>query len=254
LDGRSESVENILFDLLLPFDELIFLFLFYSSSVFFGLPFPPGFRGVMSHVIGVISDDWGRREIPPMKRYRRRKCWHCGELFHPDARNLRHQHYCSKPACRKASKAASQRRWLGKAQNRDYFRGAANVQRVRAWRTAHPGYWKRSQRQTPPALQEDSLRQSIDLKGKSPTLTRLALQDLFGDQAVVLIGLIANLTGLAQQDDIVKTGHRLQQLGRDILTGVSGAEGGCDAQTPAGPFPGAPGPPAVQLDRSASGT
>ena len=110
------------------------------------------------------------------------------------------------------------------------------MQRVRAWRSAHPGYWKRSQRQTPPALQEDSLRQSVDLKGKSPTLTTLALQDLFGDQASVLIGLIANLTGLAQQEDIVKTGHRLQQLGRDILTGVSGAEGGCDAKTSVGPL------------------
>lgn len=106
-----------------------------------------------------------------MKRYRKRKCRHCRELFHPDARNLRHQHYCSKPACRKASKASSQRRWLGKAQNRDYFRGAANVQRVRAWRAAHRAYWKRADRQRPLALQEDSLTQSIELKGKSPTLT-----------------------------------------------------------------------------------
>ena len=129
-----------------------------------------------------------------MKRYRRRKCRHCGELFRPDPRNLRHQHYCSKPACRKASKAASQRRWLGKAQNRDYFRGAANVQRVRVWRATHPGYWRRSQRQEAPALQEDSSSQAIDRSGKSPTLTALALQDLFGAQAFVLIGLIANLT------------------------------------------------------------
>jgi hypothetical protein len=207
----------------------------------------------MSHVIGVVSDDWGRKEAPPMKRYRRRKCRHCGELFGPDPRNLRHQHYCSKPPCRKASKADSQRRWLGKAPNRDYFRGAANVQRVRTWRAAHPGYWKRSQPQTRSALQADSLRQSIDLKGKSPTLTGSALQDLFGAQAFVLIGLIANLTGLAQQEDIVQTGHRLQQLGQDILSGVCGAEGGCDAKTSVGPFPGAPGPPAVQLGRSAPG-
>ena len=148
----------------------------------------------MPPAIGVISDDWGNRETPPMKRYRRRKCRHCGELFRPDPRNLRHQHYCSKPACRKASKAASQRRWLGKAQNRDYFRGAANVQRVRVWRATHPGYWRRSQRQEAPALQEDSLSQTIDRSGKSPTLTALALQDLFGAQAFVLIGLIANLT------------------------------------------------------------
>ena len=91
-----------------------------------------------------------------MKRHRRRKCRHCRELFLPDPRNLRHQHYCSKPECRRASKAASQRRWLSKPANRDYFRGAANVQRVRAWRAAHPGYWQRTGPQTGIALQEDS--------------------------------------------------------------------------------------------------
>jgi len=49
-----------------------------------------------------------------MKRGTRRKCLCCGSLFRPDPRNRRHQRYCSQPACRKASKAASQRRWLSK--------------------------------------------------------------------------------------------------------------------------------------------
>ena len=62
----------------------------------------------------------------------RRKCRHCGQLFRPDPRNVRHQRYCSAPACRRASKAASQRRWLAKAANRDYFRGPEHVARVRA--------------------------------------------------------------------------------------------------------------------------
>ncbi|MFN0302698.1 MAG: hypothetical protein ACKVQU_20375 [Burkholderiales bacterium] len=47
-----------------------------------------------------------------MKRARSRKCLCCGELFPPDARTLRHQRHGAKPACRKASKAASQCRWL----------------------------------------------------------------------------------------------------------------------------------------------
>jgi hypothetical protein len=135
-----------------------------------------------------------------MKRYRRRKCLHCHDLFCPDPRNLRHQRYCSKPACRRASKTASQRRWLSKAQNRDYFRGAENVQRVRQWRAVHPGYWKRASPQTGVALQEDSLAQPIENKGKSPTLAELALQDLLRAQPLVLIGLIANLTGTALQE------------------------------------------------------
>ena len=135
-----------------------------------------------------------------MKKHRRRKCLHCRELFRPDSRNLRHQRYCSKPQCRKASKAASQRRWLAKAQNRDYFRGAANVERVRAWRAAHPGYWRRPGAQSTSALQDASSVQPIEPHEKSPTLAALALQDLLCAQPVVLIGLIANLIGTAQQE------------------------------------------------------
>ena len=95
-----------------------------------------------------------------MKRQRRRKCLHCLDLFRPDPRNLRHQRYCSSPECRQASKAASQRRWLANAENRDYFRGAANVQRVQVLRAAHPGYSKRAASPVDSALQEDSCKYS----------------------------------------------------------------------------------------------
>ncbi|HXJ61567.1 MAG TPA: hypothetical protein VNU68_33405 [Verrucomicrobiae bacterium] len=72
----------------------------------------------------------------------RRKCRCCCKFILPDARTTDRQHYCSKPACRQASKAASQRRWLSKAGNGDYFRGADQVRRVQLWRQSHPGYWK----------------------------------------------------------------------------------------------------------------
>jgi hypothetical protein len=135
-----------------------------------------------------------------MRQHRRRKCRHCGDWFRPDPRNLRHQRHCTKPECRSASKAASQRRWLDKPQNRDYFQGAANVERVRAWRAAHPGYWRRPRAQSAPALQEDFLAQAIEAHGQSPILAEIALQDVFCAQPVVLIGLIANLTGSALQE------------------------------------------------------
>ena len=51
----------------------------------------------------------------------KRKCKHCQTFFDPDPRSAGRQRYCSKPACRQASKAASQRRWLQKPDNRDYF-------------------------------------------------------------------------------------------------------------------------------------
>ena len=75
-----------------------------------------------------------------MGQERRRTCASCGESFTPDPRNARHQRYCGQPACRAASKRASQAKWLAKPENRNYHRGAAALARVQAWRQAHPGY------------------------------------------------------------------------------------------------------------------
>jgi hypothetical protein len=88
---------------------------------------------------------------PPPKR----KCKHCRTFFAPDPRHVRHQRSCAQPACRQASKAASQRRWYQQPHNRDYFRGPTQVERVRQWRQAHPGYWRHQGPRSPTALQED---------------------------------------------------------------------------------------------------
>ena len=170
-----------------------------------------------------------------MTRSRRRKCRHCGQLFQPDPRNRYHQRYCSAEACHRASKAASQRRWLRKAKNRDYFRGPENVERVRQWRATHPGYWRRGRSVIGRALQEDSLTQPIDQNKNSDVLVHSALQDLLAAQPTVLIGLIANLTGSTQQDLIASTGRRLQQLGRDILSAGHPLQGAVDEQTSVNP-------------------
>src|SRR6516164_6595899 len=123
----------------------------------------------------------------------RRKCKCCHRLFRPDPRNRRHQQYCSAPACRAASKAASQARWLAKPENQSYFRGPVHVARVQAWRSRHPGYWRKGRRADP------------------------ALQEVLSAQPAVLIGLIAHLVGTPLQDDIVRTTGRLLRLGKDIL-------------------------------------
>ena len=146
----------------------------------------------------------------------RRKCKHCGALFHPDPRNLRHQRYCSEPACRAASKTASQRRWLAKPENQSYFRGPVHVSRVRAWRATHPGYWrKRSLKQV--ALQDDSMRQVIEPTAETVKSASAPLQEIISAQPAVLIGLIAHITGSPLQEDIAFTSRRLLQMGRDIL-------------------------------------
>lgn len=95
-----------------------------------------------------------------MTRCRQRKCRNCGQLYEPDPQNRRHQRYCSQPACRQASKTASQARWRASPKGRDYFRGPANVLRVQAWRKAHPGYWRR-RRKKQDALQDHGLAQRL---------------------------------------------------------------------------------------------
>ena len=43
-------------------------------------------------------------------------------------------------------KEASQKRWLRKPENQNYFRGPENVRRVQEWRIANPGYSCRKKR------------------------------------------------------------------------------------------------------------
>ena len=154
-----------------------------------------------------------------MTHGRRRKCLCCEELFRPDPRNLRHQRYCSRPACRSASHKASQHRWLTRPDNRNYFRGPEHVARVQAWRQTRPGYWRRTEGNSPAALQDDSLTQVIETPSKSRSFSKRALQEVLADQPTVLIGLIAYLTDSALQEDIASTSRRLLQLGQDILGG-----------------------------------
>ena len=144
------------------------------------------------------------------------KCLCCGEIFTVDVRNRGRQKYCPKRACRAAGKAARQRRWLGKPENRDYFSGPEHVQRVRVWRVEHPGYWRAHRRGRRVALQDALALQVIE----SPKdLARRALQDALRSQGPVLIGLIAHLSDSALQDDIASTTRRLLELGQDILSG-----------------------------------
>ena len=151
-----------------------------------------------------------------MDRGDRRKCKCCLKLFRPDPRNRHHQRYCSVPACRAASKAASQVRWRAKPENQGYFRGPVNVARVRAWRSRHPGYWRKGRR-AGVALQDVSMAQPIGSAITRDAVAGSPLQEFLTAQPAVLIGLIAHLVGTPLQDDIVRAADRLLQLGQDIL-------------------------------------
>lgn len=144
------------------------------------------------------------------------KCLCCGEIFTVDRRNRGRQKYCPKEGCRAAGKAARQRRWRDKPDNQDYFRGPEHVARVRAWRAAHPGYWRSHRRGRGVALQDVLVPQVVD---KTKDFAARALQDALRLQGPVLTGLIAHLSGSALQDDIATTARGLLQLGQDILSG-----------------------------------
>ena len=187
-----------------------------------------------------------------MTRTRRRKCRHCGQLYDPDPRNRYHQRYCRQPACRRASQAASQRRWRAAPKGRDYFRGPANRLRVRLWRAAHPGYWRR-RRQKSRALQDLCRPQVLVPPEDTFPLAASALQDVILTQGLALTGLVAQLTGSALQEHIASTTHRLIRLGRQIQ-GPSNQRP-ADGRDQTRPVPGATAACAapVQLDRPPPG-
>jgi hypothetical protein len=181
---------------------------------------------------------------------------HCKKIFVPDYRNQGRQKYCSTPECQAASKQASQQQWLSKPGNRDYFRGPENIQRVQEWRAAHPGYWKRRPRKPRGTLQETCSAQvtvSEELPQKqAPQVSRPALQDLCEVKTPLLVGLIAQFTDTALQEDIVAYTRRLIARGQDILDQPSRklAKGTSVYDAKENPAPGTPaaGAGAVQLD------
>ena len=151
---------------------------------------------------------------------KKRNCLHCNELFSPDPRNIYHQKYCSKPQCRKASKAAAQSRWLSSSKGEGYFSGKDNIERVQKWRKDHPGYSKRTGGKPVQPLQDLLNPQSVENKqdmGNTEISVFRTLQDLCMPQPALFIGLIASLTGNTLQDDIVKTARRFIDSGQDIL-------------------------------------
>jgi hypothetical protein len=138
-------------------------------------------------------------------------------MFLPDARNRRHQQYCAKDDCRKSSKAARQVRWLAKPENRDYFSGSANCERVRQWRLANPGYSRRKTTARPVALQDVSIPQPVENRPPVPSCTPFPLQDDLLLQPALIVGLIAVLTGHVLQDDLVPSIRLFISRGLDIL-------------------------------------
>ena len=146
------------------------------------------------------------------------KCLHCRTIHTSEPRNRGRQRYCPEPECRRASEASSRRRWTLRPENQNYFREAENTERVRQWRKAHPGYWRKKKPAGEDALQEtceaqESVNESV-AHAKAPD----ALQDICFLQPALLVGLISILVGSALQEDIARQAKNFLARGQDILT------------------------------------
>ena len=162
------------------------------------------------------------------------KCLHCREFFIPCPNSRHTQRYCAKAECRKASKAAAQAKWLNKPENRSYFRGPENVERVQRWRECHPGYWRNKRSSRPDALQDlalsevsqnqpitlngiDHVAEDFSLQELSRTTNGDALQDLACVQVPLLAGVVSLLIGDALQDRFATFTRELVDRGKRVL-------------------------------------
>jgi len=187
---------------------------------------------------------------------KKKMCPHCNLLFPPDARNGNRQKFCCKtPECRKASKKDSQKRWLEKPDNLDYFRSEQNCKRVEDWRKNHPGYWRNKSSKKASPLQDIITTEPIENKSDTSKLDFGPLQDIINAQPVVILGLIANIAGIALQDDIAITVRHLLQLGLDIINQPSNCKGEHHGiQTTHFPPAGPKGSQTIQLAGSSPGS
>ncbi len=187
-----------------------------------------------------------------MRKIKKKKCRNCKRLFIPDHRNRKRQKYCDREPCKKASKAVSQKKWLSKPENKDYFRSPDNVERVQVWRQNNPGYWKRTKRSI--ALQDSLTTQGVENKEDNVQIDVQPLQEPLTAQSPVIIGLISNLIGSALQDDIANTLLRMQQSGQEILFFKTQNQGGThDCKKPDFKTKNPEDTQQLQLDRSPAG-
>ena len=126
------------------------------------------------------------------------------------------QRFCHQDACKRASRALSQRQWLSKPQNRDYFTGPVNTERGRQWRKANPGYWRKRR-----APQKNAQQDLIDtylayVEDVACSDSRTSLQDFIKAQTAIMVGFASILVGSAQQDEIANFLRSCLSRGGDV--------------------------------------
>jgi hypothetical protein len=177
------------------------------------------------------TGSWPSRATRMAKPRFKRVCRHCHKPFIPDWRNRHRQFYCRKPACRKARKAASQRRWH--ARNPDHFKHPKHAERVRLWRerrrrrTAHAPLTDACIEAREPVTDDSNPRGGEREPAVSAPLLQdrfEALQDFIVRNPFVL-ALLRHLFGCSLKDDIEAKVRELVEMGAQVQRGFSGGGG-----------------------------
>ena len=142
------------------------------------------------------------------------KCQNCAGFYVPDVRNAGRQKYCQKPECRKRSKVVAQAKWRGTPGNKDVD---DDQRRVREWRAANPGYWRRKGSRGVVALRDLLNPQLAISKQEAKQDEPVALQDLLKSQDPLVLGLVMHVADIALRDDIAGMAQRLITKGRAIM-------------------------------------
>ena len=96
------------------------------------------------------------------------------------------------------------------------------MERVREWRAAHPGYWKRTKKKEKGPLQNAmKLPGLADLREDKASLdggcVTKRIPSLLREQSPVVVGLIAQMTGCTLQNAILEMTEKLFEKGRAVI-------------------------------------
>lgn len=154
-----------------------------------------------------------------MKIVRKRNCCHCKKLYRPNKYNHDRQSYCLKDECQKARSRKNRLNWKSREENRDYFKGPWNVDRVKEWRAKNFGYWKRSGGKKP--LQTAAISEHTGNERD----TKNALQTVDSTQLFLITGLISHITGDTLQAAVLKKANYFILKGQNLLNQKTQKEG-----------------------------
>jgi hypothetical protein len=76
------------------------------------------------------------------RRYRQRRCKHCGRWYTPSPRVAARQRFCSRLECQRARRRITARKW----RKENPLKHESDLARIQVWRQNHPRYWRRHRR------------------------------------------------------------------------------------------------------------